>query len=107
LKALLKALSEVKPSESAGTDTGTFSARKARQRKYLEENVAAETVQLDPAEMKVLDDALAPGKSRESVTPTGSWRRSIGEADHADSSFRGNGYGRRRRIALPYHVARC
>jgi aryl-alcohol dehydrogenase-like predicted oxidoreductase len=32
-------------------------------RKYLEENVAAETVQLDPAQMKVLDDALTPGKS--------------------------------------------
>ncbi len=33
-----------------------------KRRKYLEENVAAETVQLDPAQMKVLDDALAPGK---------------------------------------------
>src|SRR5471032_1275181 len=31
-----------------------------KRRKYLEENVAAETVQLDPAQMKVLDDALAP-----------------------------------------------
>jgi aryl-alcohol dehydrogenase-like predicted oxidoreductase len=29
---------------------------------YLEENVAAETVQLDRAQMKVLDDALAPGR---------------------------------------------
>jgi aryl-alcohol dehydrogenase-like predicted oxidoreductase len=33
-----------------------------KRRKYLEENVAAETLQLDPAQMKVLDDALAPGK---------------------------------------------
>ena len=33
-----------------------------KRRKYLEENVAAETVQLDPAQMKVLDEALAPGK---------------------------------------------
>jgi aryl-alcohol dehydrogenase-like predicted oxidoreductase len=33
-----------------------------KRRKYLEENVAAESVQLDPAQMKVLDDALAPGK---------------------------------------------
>jgi aryl-alcohol dehydrogenase-like predicted oxidoreductase len=33
-----------------------------KRRKYLEENVAAETVPLDPAEMKVLDDALAPAK---------------------------------------------
>ena len=33
-----------------------------KRRKYLEENVAAGDVQLDPAQMKVLDDALAPGK---------------------------------------------
>ena len=33
-----------------------------KRRKYLEENVAAETLQLDPAQMKVLDDALAPEK---------------------------------------------
>jgi aryl-alcohol dehydrogenase-like predicted oxidoreductase len=33
-----------------------------KRRKYLEENVAAGTVQLDPAQMTVLDDALAPGK---------------------------------------------
>jgi aryl-alcohol dehydrogenase-like predicted oxidoreductase len=33
-----------------------------KRRKYLEENVAAETVQLDPAQVKALDDALAPGK---------------------------------------------
>jgi aryl-alcohol dehydrogenase-like predicted oxidoreductase len=33
-----------------------------KRRKYLEENVAAETVKLDAAEMKMLDDALAPGK---------------------------------------------
>jgi len=33
-----------------------------KRRKYLEENVAAETVKLDAAQMKVLDDALAPGK---------------------------------------------
>jgi aryl-alcohol dehydrogenase-like predicted oxidoreductase len=33
-----------------------------KHRKFLEENVAAETVQLDPAEMKVLDDAPGPGK---------------------------------------------
>jgi aryl-alcohol dehydrogenase-like predicted oxidoreductase len=33
-----------------------------KRRKYLEENVAAETIQLDPAQMKALDDTLAPGK---------------------------------------------
>jgi aryl-alcohol dehydrogenase-like predicted oxidoreductase len=33
-----------------------------KHRNYLEENVAAETVQLDLAQMKVLDDALAPRK---------------------------------------------
>ena len=33
-----------------------------KRRKYLEENVAAATVELDAREMKVLDDALAPGK---------------------------------------------
>jgi aryl-alcohol dehydrogenase-like predicted oxidoreductase len=33
-----------------------------KRRKYLEENVAAESVQLDPTQMKVLDDALAPGR---------------------------------------------
>jgi len=35
---------------------------KRGRRKYLEENVAAESVQLDPAQVKVLDDALAPAK---------------------------------------------
>ena len=33
-----------------------------KRRKYLEENVAAESVRLEPSEMKSLDDALAPGK---------------------------------------------
>ncbi len=33
-----------------------------KRREYLEENVAAATIQLDPAQMKALDDALAPGK---------------------------------------------
>jgi len=33
-----------------------------KRRKYLEENVASETVMLDPEQMKVLDDAMAPGK---------------------------------------------
>jgi aryl-alcohol dehydrogenase-like predicted oxidoreductase len=33
-----------------------------KRRKYLEENVAAESVRLDPAQMKMLDDALASGK---------------------------------------------
>ena len=33
-----------------------------KRRKYLEENVAAEKVRLDPHQMKALDDALAPGK---------------------------------------------
>jgi aryl-alcohol dehydrogenase-like predicted oxidoreductase len=33
-----------------------------KRRKYLEENVVAETVQLDSAQMDLLDDALAPGK---------------------------------------------
>jgi aryl-alcohol dehydrogenase-like predicted oxidoreductase len=33
-----------------------------KRRQYLEENIAAENVQLDPAQMKMLDDDLAPGK---------------------------------------------
>ena len=33
-----------------------------KRRKYLEENVAAQSVRLDPAQMKTLDDALAPEK---------------------------------------------
>jgi aryl-alcohol dehydrogenase-like predicted oxidoreductase len=33
-----------------------------KHRKYLEENVAADTIRLDRAQMKALDDALAPGK---------------------------------------------
>ena len=33
-----------------------------KRRKYLEENVAAASLQLDSAQMKALDDALAPGK---------------------------------------------
>jgi aryl-alcohol dehydrogenase-like predicted oxidoreductase len=33
-----------------------------KRRKYLEENVVAESVQIDPAQLKMLDDALAPGK---------------------------------------------
>jgi aryl-alcohol dehydrogenase-like predicted oxidoreductase len=33
-----------------------------KRRKYLEENVAAETIKLDPPQMMALDDALAPGK---------------------------------------------
>ncbi|MER8388077.1 aldo/keto reductase [Mesorhizobium sp. M1428] len=33
-----------------------------KRRKYIEENVAAASIKLDSAEMKVLDDALAPGK---------------------------------------------
>ena len=33
-----------------------------KRRRYLQENVAAETIQLDPAQMKALDDALAPGR---------------------------------------------
>ena len=33
-----------------------------KRRKYLEENVAAGTLRLDAAEMKALDEALAPGK---------------------------------------------
>jgi aryl-alcohol dehydrogenase-like predicted oxidoreductase len=33
-----------------------------KRRKYLEQNVAAGTVELDPVQMKLLDDALAPGK---------------------------------------------
>ena len=31
-------------------------------RKFLEENVAAANLQLNPDQMKTLDDALAPGK---------------------------------------------
>jgi len=33
-----------------------------KRRAYLEENVAAEAIRLDPAEMSALDEALAPGK---------------------------------------------
>jgi aryl-alcohol dehydrogenase-like predicted oxidoreductase len=33
-----------------------------KRRNSLEENVAAASVHLDPAEMKTLDEALAPGK---------------------------------------------
>ncbi len=33
-----------------------------KRRKYLEENLAAETIQLDRSQIKALDDALAPGK---------------------------------------------
>ena len=33
-----------------------------KRRQYLEENVAAESIELDPAQMKMLDEALAPGK---------------------------------------------
>ncbi|MGO9604866.1 MAG: aldo/keto reductase [Candidatus Binataceae bacterium] len=33
-----------------------------KRRKYLEENVTAESIRLDPSQMKMLDDALAPGK---------------------------------------------
>jgi aryl-alcohol dehydrogenase-like predicted oxidoreductase len=33
-----------------------------KRRKYLEENIAAEAIELDPAQMKTLDEALAPGK---------------------------------------------
>jgi aryl-alcohol dehydrogenase-like predicted oxidoreductase len=33
-----------------------------KRRKYLEENVTAASLQLDAAQMKALDDALAPGK---------------------------------------------
>ena len=34
----------------------------AKRREHLEENLGAEAVELDPSEMKKLDDALAPGK---------------------------------------------
>ena len=33
-----------------------------KRRKYLDENVASASVKLDPAEMQMLDHALAPGK---------------------------------------------
>ena len=33
-----------------------------KRRKYLQENLAADCIQLDPAQMKTLDDASAPGK---------------------------------------------
>jgi aryl-alcohol dehydrogenase-like predicted oxidoreductase len=33
-----------------------------KRRKYLEENVATESIRLSPAEMKALDEALAPGR---------------------------------------------
>ena len=33
-----------------------------KRRSYLEENVAAEPIRLDPADMSALDEALAPGK---------------------------------------------
>src|SRR5271156_1254686 len=33
-----------------------------KRRRYLEENVAAESIRLDPADMEALDEALGPGK---------------------------------------------
>jgi aryl-alcohol dehydrogenase-like predicted oxidoreductase len=42
-----------------GTDIVSIPGTKRR--RYLEENVAAESVRLDAAQMKTLDDALAPG----------------------------------------------
>jgi aryl-alcohol dehydrogenase-like predicted oxidoreductase len=33
-----------------------------KRRTYLEENVAAATIPLEPAEMQLLDEAMAPGK---------------------------------------------
>ena len=33
-----------------------------KRRSYLEENVAAEAVRLDPADMSAIDEALGPGK---------------------------------------------
>ena len=33
-----------------------------KRRTYLEENLAAEGIRLEPAELKALDEALAPGK---------------------------------------------
>ena len=63
----IAALKHVKPGQVAlawllhkGDDIVPIPGTKRR--KYLEENVAAETVQLDLAQMQVLDDALAPGK---------------------------------------------
>jgi aryl-alcohol dehydrogenase-like predicted oxidoreductase len=63
----LAAIKHVKPGQIAlawllhkGDDIVPIPGTKRR--KYLEENVAAEAVRLDPAQMKLLDDALAPGK---------------------------------------------
>ena len=33
-----------------------------KRRTYLEENIAAATISLNPEEMQALDDAMAPGK---------------------------------------------
>jgi len=41
--------------------TSAYPRYQAR-RKYLEENLAAETIRLNPVQMKILDDASAPGK---------------------------------------------
>ena len=43
-----------------------------RRERHLEENVAAETIRLGPAEMKLLDDALRRKESRGRATPIGS-----------------------------------
>jgi aryl-alcohol dehydrogenase-like predicted oxidoreductase len=42
-----------------------------KRRKYLEENIAAETIQLDSAQLKALDDALPPGKVSGQRYPAG------------------------------------
>jgi aryl-alcohol dehydrogenase-like predicted oxidoreductase len=62
----IAALKEAKPGQIAlawllhkGMDIVPIPGTKRR--KYLEENVAAASVQLDPAQVKVLDEALAPG----------------------------------------------
>ena len=34
-----------------------------KRRRYLEENIAAESIQLGEADMQALDEALAPGKT--------------------------------------------
>ena len=40
-----------------------------KRRTYLEENVAAEAIGLDPAEMQALDDALGAGQDRRAALP--------------------------------------
>jgi len=52
---------------------------------YLEGDLAAERVQLDLAQYKMLDDALAPENFSKGFTRIGSWRRMIDDEPRPQS----------------------